>query len=65
MNGLGDIHGVAVHFDSERQFADEVAGMRAYNAATDHAVCFRVEQDLREPLIPAVRNRAAGGCPWK
>ena len=44
---LADIDGVGAHFDRERDFADQIAGVRADDAAADDPVRCVVEQELR------------------
>ena len=40
VNGFADIGWVAAHFDGECDFADQVACVRADDAAADHAMRF-------------------------
>ena len=54
-----DVGGVGAHLDRERDLADQVAGVRADDAAADDAVRRLVEQQLGEALVAAVGDRAA------
>jgi hypothetical protein len=44
MDGLANICRLASHLDRKADFADQVAGMRADNAAADHAMGRSIEQ---------------------
>lgn len=58
MDRLADVDGIGSHFYGETDFADQVARMRANDAATNAAVRFLVEQQLGEPFIAAIGDRA-------
>src|SRR5882762_439657 len=53
VNGQSDIRRVAAGLDGERNLADQLAGIRTNDAATQYAVRLGVEQQLREAFIPA------------
>ena len=55
MNGLSDVRGLATHFNSETDFADEIAGVGTNNAAADHAMGRLIEQKLRKTLVASIR----------
>src|SRR2546430_16799780 len=65
MDGLADVDGIAAHLDREADLADQVARMGADDAAAEHAVIGRVEQELGEALVAAVGDCAAGRRPGK
>jgi len=65
MDGLADIDGIAAHFNGQRQFADQIAGMRPDNAAADNAMSLLVKNQLGETLIAAIGNGASGSGPGK
>ena len=54
-----DVDRVGAHLDRERDLADQVAGMRADDAAADDAMRLLVEQQLGEALVATVGDRAA------
>src|SRR5437016_2025047 len=58
MNRFADIDRVATHFDRETHFANEIAGVRADDAAADATMVGLVEQELGEAFVAAV-----GDCP--
>ena len=51
------------HLDRERDLADQVARVRADDAAADDPVRRVVEQELREAFVAAVGDRASGRRP--
>ena len=63
VNGLADIDCVCAHFDREAHLANQVARMRANDAAAYDAMRFIVEDKLGEALVATVRNRATACCP--
>ena len=63
VDGAADVDRVGAHLDRQRDLADQVAGVRADDAAADDAVRLRVEQQLGEALVAAVGDRAAGRGP--
>src|SRR6185369_13893519 len=58
MDRAADVGCIGAHLDRERDLADQVAGMRADDAAADDPVRRVVEQELREALVAAVGDRA-------
>ncbi len=63
MDRLADVDRIAAHLDGEADFADQVARVRADDAAADAAVRRLVEQQLGEAFVAAVGDRAAGRRP--
>ena len=63
MDGLADVDRVGAHLDRQRDLADQVAGVRADDAAADDAVRLVVEQQLGEAFVAAVGDGAARGGP--
>src|SRR5262245_40266046 len=59
MDGLADVDGIASHLYGETDLADQVARMRADDAAAEHAVIGLVEQQLGEALVASIGDRAA------
>ena len=59
MDGLADVGGIRAHLDGETHFADQIAGVRADNAAADALVSFGIKQQLREPLVASIGNGPA------
>ena len=59
MDRLADVDRIAAHLDREAHFADQVAGVRADDAAADAAMRRFVEQQLGEAFVAAVGDRAA------
>src|SRR3954462_4647074 len=60
MYGEADVGGFGAHFDRERHFGDEIAGVRRDDATADDAVCRVVEDQFRETLGAADADRAPG-----
>src|SRR5579872_7470566 len=56
MDGEADVGGITAGLDRERDLADELAGIRANDAATEHPMSLGIEQELREALFPAQRQ---------
>ena len=44
VNGLADVDRISTHLDAETYLADQIAGVRAHNAAADETVCRLIEQ---------------------
>ena len=65
MNGLGDVDGVSAHFYGEAHFTNQVARMRADDAAADDAVGVVVKDQFGEAFITTVGDGAAAGGPRK
>ena len=63
MNREPDVRGIAAHLDRERDLGDQVAGVRADDAAADDPVRRRIEQQLRQAIVAAERERAAARRP--
>src|SRR3954447_12682082 len=63
MNGLADVRRLAAHLDRKADFADQVACMRADDAAADDTMARRIEQQLGEPFVATVCDGPAGGRP--
>jgi hypothetical protein len=59
MNGFTDIGRLAPHLDRQADFADEIARVRPYNAATDEAMRCLIEQELGKPLVTPIGDRTA------
>src|SRR5438105_12811794 len=59
MDGEPDVGGIAASLHGERDLADQLAGVGAYDAAAQHAVGFGIEQELGEALVASERERAA------
>jgi hypothetical protein len=59
VDGLADVDFVGAHLDGERDLADQVAGVRADDAAADDCVGLLREQQLGEALVAAVGDGAA------
>ena len=55
--------GVAAHLDRERRLGDQVAGVRADDAAADQPLGRLVEQQLGHALVASQRQRAARSPP--
>src|SRR5207302_11340739 len=51
--------GVTSVLHGERDLADQLAGVGAYDAAAQHAVVDGIEQELGEALVASERERAA------
>ena len=51
VDGETDVGGVAAHFDGQRGFADEVAGMAADDAGTEQTTAVFVEDQFGEALF--------------
>ena len=58
-----DVLRVAAHLDRERGLGDQVAGVRADDAGAEHAARRLVEQQLREAVRAAERQRAGARDP--
>jgi len=59
MDRAADVHRIRPHLDRQCDLADEIAGVRADDAAADDALRLLVEQQLGEALVAAVGDRAA------
>src|SRR6266705_4915255 len=59
MDGEPDVGGIAAVLHRERDLADQLAGVGAYDAAAQHAVAVGIEQELGEALVASERERAA------
>jgi len=55
MNGESDVGCVGAGLDGERHFTDQLARVRANDAATQKAVAFRIKQQLGKALVAAER----------
>src|SRR3984885_2311088 len=63
MNGQSDIGRVGAHFNGERHFGDQVAGVGADGACADDSMGLLVKQQLGEAFVAVERERAAAGGP--
>ena len=54
-----EIDGAGAHLDGETDLAEQVARVRADDAAADHPPHRRVEEQLGEALVTAVGDRPA------
>src|SRR5262249_40218994 len=63
MDPLTDVHRTAAHLDREADLADEIARMRADDAAADDAPGGFVEEELGEALVAAVGDGAPARRP--
>ena len=59
MDGVADVGRLAAHLDGQRDFRDQIAGMRTDDTGTDDAVCGRIEQQLGEAFGTANANGTA------
>ena len=58
MNGFANVSRLASHLDRQTDFADEITGMRSYDAAADQAMRRLIEQELGEAFVATVGDRA-------
>jgi hypothetical protein len=65
MDRLSDVRGLATHLDRKTDFTNEISRMRPDDATANDAVALRIEEQLGEPLVAAVCDGAARGCPGK
>ena len=65
MDRAADVDRVRAHLDRERDLADQIARVRADDAAADDPVRRFVEQELREAFVAAVGDRASRRRPRK
>ena len=68
VDGFADVYGVGAHFDRQRDFADQIAGVAPDDAAAQDAAVASgfgavVEQQLGEALLAAVGQGAPGSAP--
>jgi len=62
MNRLADIDCIGAHFHRECDFGDEIAGVRADDAAADHPVSRFIEQQFGEAFVASVGDGASRCC---
>src|ERR1700753_1652959 len=65
MDGQADVFGFRAHFDRQRGFGDEVAGVGADDAAADEAAGLFVPKRLGLAFVAAERQRTSAGRPRK
>src|SRR5688572_30366825 len=63
MDGELEVLGGGPHLDGQRAFGNQFAGAGADQADTENAAALRIDDQLRQPLGPIDRDRAAGGAP--
>src|SRR5258708_32583017 len=51
VNRESDVRTIGAALHGERDFADQLAGVRAHDAPAQHAVAVRIEEQLREALL--------------
>src|ERR1700724_147085 len=56
MNRESDVGGVAAGFHCQRDLADQLTGVTAHDAAAQHAVIVRIEQQLGKTLLATERE---------
>src|SRR5689334_1959424 len=59
MNGLANVDRIAAHLNRKAHFADQVARMRAHDAAAKEPMVALVEQKLGEAFVAAIGNGAS------
>src|SRR5260221_14284848 len=65
MDGHRHVLGRGAHFDREHPLGDELARARAADAHAEHALGFRIDDELGDTVGAADRDGAAGGAPGK
>jgi hypothetical protein len=63
MNGFTDIHRIGPHLNGERDFSNQIAGVRTNNATSQNFVGCCIKQQLGKAFVTAVRNRPTRRSP--
>ena len=65
VNRERDVAGQRRHFDGQHAFGDHLACTGSYDAHAQHALGFRIENQLRHAFGAVDGDRTAGGGPGK
>ena len=65
MNSLTNINSISAHLNCQANFTNQIASMRAYNAATDNAMGRCIKDEFCETFIATISNRTSASSPWE